>query len=108
MFLALTEIRRNRSRFLLIVAIIALITALTLFIAALADGLGSGNIQGLQKLDADLLVFQGKLRTLTYPQARFHGSAFARSVASPESTAWGHLDSLRPPFPPRTPWTIGA
>jgi putative ABC transport system permease protein len=61
-FLALTEIRRNRSRFLLIVSIIALITALTLFIAALADGLGSGNIQGLQKLDADLLVFQDKSR----------------------------------------------
>ena len=60
MFLALAEIRRNRSRFLLIVAIIALITALTLFIAALADGLGTGNIQGLQKLDADLLVFQEK------------------------------------------------
>ncbi len=62
MFLALSEIRRNRSRFLLIVAIIALITALTLFIAALADGLGTGNIQGLQKLDADLLVFQSKSR----------------------------------------------
>ena len=79
MFLAISEIRRNRSRFLLIVSIIGLITALTLFIAALADGLGSGNIQGLQKLDADLLVFQEKSRL---------------SIAT-SSLPWGRIREVR-------------
>lgn len=60
MHLALSEIRRNRSRFLLISSIIALITTLVLFIVALSEGLGSGNIEGLTKLDANLLVFQDK------------------------------------------------
>ncbi|MHB1134106.1 MAG: ABC transporter permease [Chloroflexota bacterium] len=60
MFLALSEIKRNRSRFLLIISIVALVTTLILFIVALAEGLGSGNIEGLKKLDADLLVFQDK------------------------------------------------
>ena len=58
MFLAVSEIRRNLSRFLLIGAIIALVTTLILFIVALAEGLGSGNVEGIRKLDADLLVFQ--------------------------------------------------
>lgn len=60
MHLAWSEIKRNRTRFLLIAFIIALITTLVLFIVALAEGLGSGNIEGLTKLDANLLVFQDK------------------------------------------------
>jgi putative ABC transport system permease protein len=59
-FLALSEIKRSRSRFLLIISIVALITTLILFIVALAEGLGSGNIEGIQKLNANLLVFQDK------------------------------------------------
>lgn len=58
MYLAISEIRRNFSRFVLISSIIALITTLILFIVALAEGLGSGNIEGIKKLDAQLLVFQ--------------------------------------------------
>lgn len=58
MFLALSEIRRNRTRFLLVAAIIALITTLLLFVSALAEGLGSGNVAGIRKIDAKLLVFQ--------------------------------------------------
>lgn len=60
MFLAIAEIRRNRSRFILITSIIALITTLLLFVSALAEGLGSGNVEGIKKLDANLLVFQEK------------------------------------------------
>jgi len=38
--------------------VIALITTLVLFIDGLAEGLGSGNIEYLQKLDAELVLFQ--------------------------------------------------
>jgi putative ABC transport system permease protein len=57
-YLALKEIWRNKGRFLLIGLIIALITVLVLFVAALAEGLGAGNREYLEKLNADLLVYQ--------------------------------------------------
>jgi hypothetical protein len=41
--------------------VIALITMLVLFIAALAEGPGSGNREYIQKLNADLIVYQAKL-----------------------------------------------
>jgi putative ABC transport system permease protein len=56
--LALSEMWRNRGRFLLFSLVVAMITLLVLFIAALGEGLGSGNREYLQKLDADLLVYQ--------------------------------------------------
>jgi putative ABC transport system permease protein len=43
---------------LLISLIVALITTLVLFIAALAEGLGSGNREYIEKLDAELVVYQ--------------------------------------------------
>ena len=57
-YLSFKEIWRNRGRFLLFSLVIALITVLVLFIAALASGLATANRQFLQKLDADLLIFQ--------------------------------------------------
>jgi putative ABC transport system permease protein len=57
-FLAFKEIWRNKGRFLLVGLVIALITTLVLFIAGLAEGLGAGNIEYLQKLDAELVLFQ--------------------------------------------------
>src|SRR5512137_2682554 len=57
-YLALKEIWRTRGRFLLFSLVIALITVLVLFVAALAEGLGSGNREYLQKLTADLVVYQ--------------------------------------------------
>ena len=57
-YLALKEVWRTRGRFLLISLVIALITVLVLFIAGLAEGLGSGNIEYLSKLDAQLIVYQ--------------------------------------------------
>lgn len=56
--LAWLEVWRNRARFLLFSLVIALITLLILFVAALGEGLGLGNREYLQKLDADLIVFQ--------------------------------------------------
>lgn len=57
-YLALKEIIHNRWRFLLIALIVALITTLVLFIAALAEGLGSGNREYLEKLNGELVVYQ--------------------------------------------------
>lgn len=59
-YLAIKEIWRNRARFLLVSLVIALITLLVLFIAALGEGLGNGNREYISKLDADLIVFQAK------------------------------------------------
>ncbi len=56
--LAFKEIWRNRGRFLLFSLVIALITLLILFIAALGEGLGAGNREYLEKLNADLIVYQ--------------------------------------------------
>lgn len=54
--LATRELWRNRGRFLLFSMVIALITVLVLFIAALAEGLADANRQYLSKLDAQLMV----------------------------------------------------
>ncbi len=59
-YLALKEVWRNRGRFLLFSLVIALITALVLFVAALTEGLGAGNRGYLEKINADLLVYERK------------------------------------------------
>jgi putative ABC transport system permease protein len=56
--LSAREIWRNRGRFLLFSLVIALITLLILFIAALGEGLGAGNREYIEKLEADLIVYQ--------------------------------------------------
>ncbi len=57
-YLAVKEVLRNRGRYLLFSMVIALITTLVLFIAALAGGLATANRQFIDLLDADLLVYQ--------------------------------------------------
>ncbi len=57
-YLAIKEVLHNKGRFLLIAMIVALITTLVLFIAALAEGLGSGNREYIEKLDGELIAFQ--------------------------------------------------
>lgn len=59
-YLAVKEVWRNRGRFLLVSLVIALITLLVLFIAALGEGLGNGNREYISKLDADYIVYQAK------------------------------------------------
>lgn len=61
-FLAFKEIWRNKGRFFLFSLVIALITSLVLFIAALAQGLSNANKEYLSKLDADLIVFQSRVQ----------------------------------------------
>jgi putative ABC transport system permease protein len=58
LYLSFKEVWRNRGRFLLFSLVIALITTLVLFIAALAGGLASANREYLAQLDAELLVYQ--------------------------------------------------
>lgn len=57
-YLSLKEVWRNKGRFLLFSLVIALITTLVLFIAALSEGLAAANKQYLEKINAQLLVFQ--------------------------------------------------
>ena len=59
-YLALKEVWRNRGRFLLVSLVIALITLLVLFIAALGEGLGNGNREYISKLNGELIVYQAK------------------------------------------------
>ena len=57
-YLSFKEIWHSKGRYLLIAMIVALITTLVLFIAALSEGLGSGNREYLEKLNGELVVFQ--------------------------------------------------
>ena len=57
-YLAIKEVWRNKGRFSLIASVVALITVLVLFIAALAEGLASANREYIKKLNGELLVFQ--------------------------------------------------
>lgn len=59
-YLAVKEVVRNRGRFFLVSLVIALITLLVLFIAALGEGLANGNRQYVANLDAQLVVFLEK------------------------------------------------
>lgn len=68
-YLAYKEIWRNKSRFLLISAVVALITTLVLFIAGLAEGLGLGQREFIEKLNADLLVYRSDV-DLEIPASR--------------------------------------
>ncbi len=57
-YLAFKEVWRNRGKFFLFSLVITLITTLVLFIAALSEGLALANKEYLEKLNAELLVFQ--------------------------------------------------
>ena len=53
LYLSLKEIWRNKGRFFLFSLVIALITILVLFIAALAEGLATANKEYLEKLEKE-------------------------------------------------------
>lgn len=61
LYLAFKEVWRNRGRFFLFSMVIALITTLVLFVAALAEGLASANKEYLSKVDAELVLFQSNV-----------------------------------------------
>ncbi len=57
-YLSFKEIWRNRTKYFLFSLVIALVSVLVLFTAGLGEGLATNNKEYLEKLDADLLVFQ--------------------------------------------------
>jgi putative ABC transport system permease protein len=61
-YLAFKEVWRNRGRFFLFSLVIALITTLVLFIAALGEGLALANKEYLSKIDAQLIAFQANVK----------------------------------------------
>ncbi len=65
LYLAFKEIWRLKSRFFLFSLVIALITVLVLFIAGLAEGLAAANKEYLEKIDAQLIVFQEDVKLST-------------------------------------------
>ena len=72
-YLAFKEVWRYRGRYLLISLVIALITTLVLFIAGLAEGLGAGNKEYLDKLNADIILYQANI-DLSIPSSRIDRS----------------------------------
>jgi len=86
--LAFKEIARNKGRFLLFSLVIALITLLILFIAALGEGLGSGNREYLENLDAELIVYQSTARlSIASSQIDLATRRMIRSVDGVEEVA---------------------
>ncbi len=64
-YLAFKELWHNRGRFLLVAMVVALITTLVLFIAALAQGLGDGYREYIGRLNGELLVYQANTNLST-------------------------------------------
>src|SRR5512143_2422355 len=84
-YLSFKEIWRNRGRFFLVSLVIALITLLVLFIAALGEGLANGNRQYVASLDAELIVFREKSDYII-PSSRLETNA-ARSIRRVDGVA---------------------
>ena len=99
-YLAAKEIWRNRGRFFLVSLVIALITLLVLFIAALGEGLGNGNREYLAKLNADLLVYQAKSDLLIsasrLPRSQLGNLRRVASVADVGSIATSSVTLILP------------
>ncbi len=85
-YLAFKEVWRNRGRFFLFSLVIALITTLVLFIAALGEGLALANKEYLSKIDAQLIAFQANVKLSAnasqIPESKVNGIARVKGVAS--------------------------
>jgi putative ABC transport system permease protein len=57
-YLAFKELWRRRGRYLLVSLVIALITLLVIFLAALGEGLANGNKEFISKLSGELVLYQ--------------------------------------------------
>lgn len=90
-YLAFKEIWHNRGRFFLISLIVALITTLVLFIAALAEGLGDGNREYIEKLNGQLIVYQKDV-DLSISASRLGRSKLAEVLRVPGVAAAGQIN----------------
>jgi putative ABC transport system permease protein len=89
-FLAWKDIWRNKGRYFLIGLVVALITTLVLFIAGLAEGLGAGNREYIEKLDADVVLFQANV-DLSIPSSRLGWSKMREVRRVPGVTDAGFI-----------------
>lgn len=90
-FVAWRELRFARGRFLLIAAVVALITLLVGFLSGLTGGLASQNVSAVLQLPGDRLVLQ---------QPDSGEPSFATSTISEESvSAWRSADGVRSVVP---------
>lgn len=80
MFLGLSEIRHDKARFVLIVAVIALVSYLTYFLTALAYGLATSYTQGIDKWQASGIVL-AKDANDNVARSLLHGDDYAKVVA---------------------------
>ena len=91
-YLAFKETWRNKGRFLLVGFVIALVTTLVLFVDGLAQGLGAGNIELLQKLVRD----PAAIKELQAAQAgladRYHVDRIANEWSELVFVAGGQVD----------------
>ena len=86
MFLAFRELAFARGRFVLMGAVIALISVLVVLLSGLAVGLANDGVSGLQRIPVTSFAFQKDVAT---------GSAFSRSVVGPaEVEAWQSQDGV--------------
>jgi putative ABC transport system permease protein len=72
-YLAYKEIIRNKFRFLAVAMVIALITLLVLFVAALGEGLATAGKQYIESIDGELIVFQDNV-DISIPASRLDRS----------------------------------
>ncbi len=108
--LATRELWRNRGRFLLFSMVIALITVLVLFIAALAEGLADANRQYLSKLDAQLIVLgdraDGILTASRIGRSRMAAVERIDGVAAAGALGFSTATIIDPPTAKGTPLRV--
>ncbi|WP_007024642.1 ABC transporter permease [Saccharomonospora iraqiensis] len=86
MFLALRELAFARGRFLLMGAVVSLITILMVLLSGLSVGLANDGVSGLQQMPVTSFAFQEDVA---------EDSAFSRSVVGPEHVeAWAEQDGV--------------
>ena len=97
--LAFKEIWRNKGRFFLIAIVVALITLLVLFTAGLAEGLGLGNREFIEKVNADLVVYSDKSDLLIpgsrISEGRIRDLRQIDGVQAVGAIAWANVAILR-------------
>ncbi|WP_264031471.1 ABC transporter permease [Cellulosimicrobium sp. SH8] len=88
MFLALRDLRHARGRFALMITVVALITFLVAFLAALTAGLGRASTSAVTELPVDRLAFA--------PPAEGASPTFTESeVTSAQQEAWADVPGVR-------------
>ncbi|WP_153723393.1 ABC transporter permease [Sporosarcina cascadiensis] len=92
MFLAWSEIKRNKLRFLLITSILLLVSFLVFFLSGLANGLASMNREAVDKWDADAVLLTEESDKSLY-QSAFNKEE-ADALGADETAIVGQMGSI--------------